>query len=227
MIASSADVATSPHPHRFVYLVAAQLALIVLYPFVAGDTPAPGVFGVFAIPVFIAALWAIASERRVLIVAAALGSAAIVGNSIRFTTRAGGTFLPGILVTVLFLGFVTAVIVRRVVLAREITIDTLYGAVTAYLFLGVTWGMAYGFVGQLEPGSFRSLVATDGRVAWPAFTFFSFITLTSVGYGDIVPSSGAARTLAMLEAITGVMYQALLIARLVGLHGQRGTRASD
>ena len=87
--------------------------------------------------------------------------------------------------------------------------------------------MAYGFVGQLEPGSFRSLVATDGRVAWPAFTFFSFITLTSVGYGDIAPSSGAARTLAMLEAITGVHHQALSIARLVGLHGQRGTRASD
>jgi hypothetical protein len=107
-----------------------------------------------------------------------------------------------------------------------VTTETLYGAVAAYLLLGLTWGWTYGLVGLLQPGSFRSLVKPDGRVEGPEYMFLSFITLTSVGYGDIVPVSAYARMLAILEAVAGQMYLAVFIARLVGLHGQNvGPRA--
>ncbi len=101
------------------------------------------------------------------------------------------------------------------------TTETLYGAVAAYLQLGLTWGQSYVLVELLRPGSFRSMIDPGGSAAWPDLMFLSFITLTSVGYGDLVPVSGHARSLAMLEAITGQMYLAVFIARLVGLHGQR------
>src|SRR5206468_6429646 len=101
----------------------------------------------------------------------------------------------------------------------------LYGAVTAYLLLGLTWGLAYALVERLHPGSFRSPVDTDG-LAGPVLMFFSFITLTSVGYGDIVPLGGHARSLAILEAITGQMYLAIFMARLVGLYTQ-GSRPRE
>ena len=113
-------------------------------------------------------------------------------------------------------------IFRGVITSPEVTTETLYGAVTAYLLLGLTWGLAYALVERLYPGSFRSPVDTDG-LAGPVLMFFSFITLTSVGYGDIVPLGGHARSLAILEAITGQMYLAVFIARLVGIQGRGGS----
>jgi hypothetical protein len=118
-----------------------------------------------------------------------------------------------------FLGFTTVVIFRGVVRSPSVTTETLYGAITAYLLLGITWAWCYVLVEELQPGWFRSTVAADGHVAPPELTFLSFITLTSVGYGDVVPVSRHARSLAVLEAIAGQMYLAVFVARPVGMHG--------
>ena len=214
-----------PCHYRFVYLLAAQLALLLVFPFFVGDRPRPGVAGAFMLVLFVAALWTVASDRRSRIVAALLVSPAIA--NLLLAARAGHeVFVAGVAFGILFLVFVTAVIFRGVIASPVVTTETLYGAITAYLLLGLTWAWTYGLVEQLHPGSFRSLVAADGRVFGPDFTFLSFITLTSVGYGDIVPVSGHAKSLAILEAITGQMYLAVFIARLVGLHGQAVPRTS-
>ena len=204
--------------YRFVYLLAAQLALIVLYPFLAGDQPRPGLSAALALAVFAAALWVVAAERRVRVVSVALAAPAIVGCLLTVVVPGFRWLLPGLGFGMLFLAYVTGVIFRGVVASGEVTRETLYGAITAYLSLGVTWAWAYALVEHVLPGSFRSLLVPDGRVAGPEFTFFSFITLTSVGYGDIVPVGGHARSLAILEAVAGVMYQAIFVARLVGLY---------
>jgi len=215
-----------PSPHRFAYLLAAQLALIVLYPFVFGDRPQPGLSGALTLALFVAAFWAVAGERRIRIVAALLAAPAIAGNLLTVAAPRFQTFVPGILFGILFLAFVTLVIFRGVVMSPEVSRETLYGAIAGYLLLGLTWAWAYGLVEQLRPGSFRSLVSPDVRLTGPEFTFLSFITLTSVGYGDIVPLGGHARSLAVLEAITGQMYLAIFMARLVGLYTQ-GSRPRE
>lgn len=99
------------------------------------------------------------------------------------------------------------------------------GAIAAYLLLGMAWAHGYAIISRLHPQSF---VATGAVPATPAaWTYFSFITLTTVGYGDIVPGAPVARMLAMGEALAGQLYLAVLIARLVALQvsGGGGTGA--
>jgi hypothetical protein len=96
-----------------------------------------------------------------------------------------------------------------------VTRHRIQGAIAAYLLLGIAWAHAYALVALLHPGAFSGAVSVgDGpRV----FVYFSFVTLTTVGYGDILPVHPTARSLAILEAVTGPLYLAILVARLVSL----------
>jgi hypothetical protein len=130
----------------------------------------------------------------------------------------GSWFVPIAEPWVLGMGLVSLVLFLTVVLARTmrdgpVTTRRLHGGVAAYLLLGMIWAYAYALVALLHPGAFSGPVSpTDGPRAW---FYFSFVTLTSMGYGDVLPVHPGARSLAILEAVTGALYLAILIARLV------------
>ncbi len=105
------------------------------------------------------------------------------------------------------------VIIGRVLKAGPITYHRIEGAVAAYLLLGLVWATGYELIEYLNPGSFAGGVAFSGTFS--SWTYFSFVTLATLGYGDIVPVHPIARSLATAEAITGQLYLAILIARLV------------
>ncbi len=84
-----------------------------------------------------------------------------------------------------------------------------------YLLLGFIWAHAYELVALWHPGAFAG--AVDGSLPW---TYYSFVTLTTVGYGDITPVHPLARAVAVLEALTGQLYLAIMLARLVSLELQ-------
>jgi len=116
----------------------------------------------------------------------------------------------GLLSLVLFL----AVILGRTFRAGPVTTRRLHGGVAAYLLLGILWAYAYALVALVHQGAFSGPVAVgDGPRAW---FYFSFVTLTTMGYGDVLPLHPVARSLAILESVTGSLYLAILIARLVG-----------
>ena len=123
---------------------------------------------------------------------------------------------PWILATNILSLLVFLVVVLTLTLrAGPVTFHRIQGAVAAYLLLGLLWGHAYALVASLAPAAFSgTLRAADGP---RAFYYFSFVTLTTVGYGDILPVHPVARSLAMLEALTGPLYLAILVARLVSL----------
>jgi hypothetical protein len=208
--------------HRFSYLLAAQLALILFYPFFAGDNPRPGLLAPFAIAVFVAGLFVVFRERRLMVVSLILCLPAIAVSLLGIWTRDLRLVVLEVALATLFFGFVTAVLLRRVFTSPEVTTETLYGAINAYLLLGLTWAGAYALVEQMWPGSFRNMVEVGRQLIGPDYAFFSYVTLTSVGYGDIIPVGGHARGLAVLEAVSGVMYPAILISRLIAVH-VRGT----
>ncbi len=121
----------------------------------------------------------------------------------------------------LFLGVVLVQTLR----AGPVTFHRLLGAVAAYLLLGIIWAYAYELVALLRPPAFSGAVnLADGP---RAFYYFSFVTLTTVGYGDVLPVHPAARSLAMLEAVTGPLYLAILVARLVSLAVQSDLEAKS
>lgn len=105
------------------------------------------------------------------------------------------------------------VVLGQTLRSGPITYHRLQGGIAAYLLLGVIWAYAYALVGVLHPGAFSGPVSVaDGP---RAFYYFSFVTLATLGYGDVLPVHPAARSLATLEAVTGTLYLAILIARLV------------
>jgi len=108
-----------------------------------------------------------------------------------------------------------AVVLGQTLRAGPVTFHRIQGAMASYLLLGVIWAHAYALLAELRPGAFSGPVsAADGP---RAFLYFSFVTLATVGYGDVLPVHPVARSLAMLEAVTGTLYLTTVIARLVSL----------
>jgi Ion channel len=127
--------------------------------------------------------------------------------------------------TIASLGLMVAVVLVQVFKKGPITAHRIQGAIAVYLLLGLIWEFAYELVLTLYPGSFQpaSVVEQPGSLL-PNLTYFSFVTLTTVGYGDITPVHPMAKSLALLEALVGQLYPAILIGRLVAMELQ--TRAS-
>jgi len=101
----------------------------------------------------------------------------------------------------------------------EVTTDLIMASACAYILIGMVWAYFYLFVEVLRPNSFK-LPWTPGDDLWD-FYYYSFVTLTTVGYGDIVALTKPGRALSILEALTGQLYLALMISRLVGLHASQ------
>ena len=129
------------------------------------------------------------------------------------------TYLAGLL----FIGFVVIELLRFIVSAPRVNAEILCAAVAGFLLSGLLWSLAYGLLDRLDPNSFVFTLSSKGSRSMSGFAslYFSFITLSTVGYGDIVPVSELARMLAMVEAMFGMFYMATLVARLVSLYSSR------
>jgi len=128
---------------------------------------------------------------------------------------------------VLFIGYVVLEFLRFIVRAPRVDFGVLCAGIATYLMLGLLWSFAYILVDRLVPDSFVFTVGPVSSHSMNNFNalYFSFTTLSTVGYGDIIPVSGVARMLAMAEAVFGMFYVTLLIARLA-LLGQCSARGS-
>lgn len=108
--------------------------------------------------------------------------------------------------------------IRYSLSSLRIDSERIYAALSAYLLIGVCWGVVYAAVARIQPGALLSGgVVPPGGIAMGDAIYFSFVTLATLGYGDVVPATPAVRGLAVFEAVIGQLYLALLVARLVGL----------
>jgi hypothetical protein len=114
---------------------------------------------------------------------------------------------------VLFCG----VILARVFAGGPVTMHRIQGAIAGYLLLGLVWANVYELLAMRLPGAFTGAELAGTGYRW---VYFSFVTLTTVGYGDMIPVHPLARSFANLEALTGQLYPAILLARLVSLEAQ-------
>jgi len=116
-----------------------------------------------------------------------------------------------------FMGlFAAAAALRFAMGATRVDAEHLYAALSAYLLAGIFFGLLYWALEQLRPGSF----AAAGEFTRMSAFYFSFVTLATLGYGDIVPRGDVARGLAMVEGVGGQLFLAVLVARLVSLYGR-------
>jgi len=126
--------------------------------------------------------------------------------------------LSSTLISLAFVSLCVYSILLELILAEQVTSDIIKGGICVYFLLGFFWASAYNIVQIFDPDSFSSAATTVNQAD---IIHFSFTTLATVGYGDIVPTSKIARVLANLEGMTGVLYPAVFIARLVSLHNGR------
>ena len=133
-------------------------------------------------------------------------------------------------ISAVFLLYIAVLILRSVLRAREIDIEVILGALCVYLMLALVWGLAYQIVATRNPGAFSIPPAILEGAANPdqalgsALQYFSFVTITTLGYGDIQPVASIARSLAVTEALFGQIYLVTLIARLVSMESDQKMR---
>jgi hypothetical protein len=155
-------------------------------------------------------------HRRWLIVAAVFVFAGLFALG-------GAALLQGdILTNVVYVTGALLVIVTPILILRDVaehtvvTTDTVMGAACAYLLFGICFALIYGTVGQFMPKGFFGV----GRSPTSDYLFFSFTTLTTVGYGNLIPVTPVGQSLAMVEALSGQIYLVVVVARLVSIWGQ-------
>ena len=210
--------------HRFsaVELLVALALLFLFFPFVEEVKGGDVIISILLSLVLLSAVLAVADRKGVFFIALALAIPAIAGRWINH-------FWPALVPPPVFLvaglaliAFVVANLLRFVLRAPSVNTEVLCASISAYLMLGLLWTVAYWLVAQVTPNAFSFNAATGTRTketmaGFNAF-YFSFITLSTVGYGDITPVSKIARWLAAAEAMTGLLYVTVLIARLVSLY---------
>lgn len=208
---------------RFFYLFLSQVLLIVLFPYLAKPGLATVGFRLLGAFAFLSAVYAVSEKRAQWTIALVLAVIAGVLN-VRSTLHPEPRIaIPSLLCAILFLGFTLAILLRAVLRSQIVTRDTIYGALSVYLLMAFLWGVAYLLLETIHPGAIAmdSARHPNHTADWFDCMFYSFVTLTSTGYGDMVPISPPARSLSILEAVGGIMYVAVLVARLVGLYAAK------
>jgi len=201
------------------WLLGAIILLLVVYPMVGESLKWMLLFGVLNTAVLVSGVFAASHARRTLIVAFVLALPALTLQWLWVVSHHKNIGLLLIATMMLFYAYTIGHLVSYVLRPGSVTGNKLHGAISAYLMLGLFWAFLYQLIETLVPGSFvNSAEHQQQAVEWRQFVFFSFTTLTTTGYGDIVPVKGHAQSVAILEQLTGTLYVAVLIARLAGLY---------
>lgn len=209
------------HPSATLLLV--QLLGLLAYPFLDDSRVGRSFVGVVGIVMVLVAIWAVRFSPALVWVAVMFGGPALVFTVLEaWSPGTEWIVLVNALLHAPFYFYVSYAMLRYLFHDDEVTVDELY--CTGAAFTVVAWGFAYVFqiVQVLQPGSFVN--ATDDYQSWFELLFLSFSTLTSVGLSDVLPVLPHARSVVMVEMVAGVMYVALVIARLVGLASMRAAR---
>ncbi len=217
--------------HRFILLFAVLVFFFVLIPLLhhlrEAVYPAmpPLLEGILFILVLAAVMISVSESRRGHFFTLALGVPAALLGLMHLAAPSDLVDLMHHLFAAGFLSSAMMVILRYLFVNQRVTLDMVFASLCVYLLLGVLWALAYSALSILNPAAFYSTLPGNaapvlriGQGGKAAVLYFSFSTLTTLGYGDIVPVSPLARMLTSVEAITGQLYLTVLVARLVGLH---------
>jgi hypothetical protein len=190
----------------------------------------------FFVLMLIAAVPAVSHSRRAMNVTVLLAVPAIVLHGLQELNWANPVFdsdglaITADLCSIVFLGYIIVMSLTHLFRVRRVTTDSLSAAICIYLLIGVIWASAYAALDRIDPTAIAyPTVDTDeptDKSIEPRLTsssanatlYYSFVTMTTLGYGDIVPRSSIARTAAMLQALMGQLYLTVLVARMVALH---------
>lgn len=201
---------------RFSVLLICIIFLFAVRPFLEGFVRINILTSTFLSLIVLSAIKTVSQKKGPFLVAAALAFPYLI---LEWSTHAVSVPLAEDLADLfgaLFTFYVLILILSFIARQREVSKDVITAAVCGYFLLGLMWSFVFFFLESVNPGSFQ--LAENGPAGRDHFVYFSFVTLTTLGYGDTFPLSNAARSLSVLEAVMGQLYLAVTIAGLVGIY---------
>lgn len=202
---------------RFLYLLLLILGLIIIVPLVEKFVHLRIITDVFMTAVFIAAAYAISQEKRHVLISVFLLLPMLASLWSEYFVKIPPLQMVGNLCGVVYFAYAIIVILIFIYQQREVTRDLIAGAAVAYLMMALMWTFLYKSVEMLQPGSF-SIPETAFKAHKLVFVYYSFVTITTLGFGDITPTTSLASSLSILEALVGQLFLVVGVAWLVGVH---------
>ncbi len=203
--------------NKYSILLTALVAMIVISPTVTHSDILSFIGQSLLFVIIILAMLRILGAGRVLFVACCLvaGLAIILDYLYISMPDRSIVLVLSSLAYLVCMGLTIVFMLKVVFGERSVTADTVKGSISLYILIGIWWESLYSLMWALDRASFIYGAAVGGL---PDFFYFSFTTMTTLGYGDILPTSQGAKVASILEAMTGQVYLAVFVARLVGLH---------
>ena len=225
---------------RFAVLLFLLGALMLAAPFfgavdVRGKTGLPEItLGLLFGSMLLSAAYAAARGRASRIAVWCLLTSLILVWLVDLATGPNSVAIARHLLGIAFVGYVILLILGHLFATERVTVDTIAASLCIYFLIAIVWAEIYSIMEIANPGSFvllsgdtpDVLLEVGGKGTAMAL-YYSLVTMTTLGYGDIVPKTAPARMFAAMEAVTGQMYLAVLVARLVGMHIVHSRRRPD
>jgi len=205
--------------HRIVMLLGAILSMIIGSPFLDDVFRYSIIPDIFITIIFTLGIYAISSRKLHIYIGLAFALPMFFGVWFSHLFRMPGLLMLGQFFAAVFTGFVICLLINFIFNEKEITKEVIFAAVVVYLLMAMMWSFAYLILDYFHPGSF------SGSEGLPRdhfqYLYFSFVTITTLGYGDVAPLTPKASSLVILEAVIGQIYLVVIVAWLVGMHVSR------
>ena len=202
---------------RCFFLFMALLVLLLSMPFLSGTSTGRWIITLANVVVLVSAVAAVGRTKFSFVIAFLLALPAIVFRMLAVEGSGAGYITLAWGCNALFYVFVLANLLHYVLRRDVMTADKLYGAVAAYVLIAIEWAFLHGVLQYFYPGAY-AVGGTLKLLDMGELIYFSFVALSTTGFGDITPMVIQSRFLTLLELVTGVMYIAILIARLTGVY---------
>lgn len=201
---------------RFLFLLISILCLLILTPIFQGIIGVRILMNTFITAILIFGTYAASRKIYITITASSLAIPMLTLTWINQFVDMPFLVFVGDCFTIAFLSFLVIVILSFIFGEHEVTINVIYASIVVYLLIAIMWAFVYSVLESIHPGSFAA-GEDQIEVGRRLYIYYSFVTITTLGYGDITPITDLANTFSFLEAVTGQLYIAILIARLVGI----------
>jgi len=205
---------------NFYYLLVALLLFLAAIPLAddLGIGGAPIIRGLVFSGLLVIGVWSLKGGGHYFTVGIIFVVAGVILNILAVQMHASFFQHASLLSMIGFLLVAISFTLRQVAFVTDISANRLFGAVCVYLLLGVIWALAYSMIELTMPGAFSGFEAWADRGFDSEWIYFSFVTMTTLGYGDLLPVSATARAMAYMQAVFGQFYIAILVAGLVSAY---------
>jgi voltage-gated potassium channel len=208
---------------RFLILICLILGLIVLVPILKRFAALRIFLDIFITAIYISMVYTVSHKKGHIYIGALLAIAMLISLWLQYFLQNDMVFAIGRVSGILLFIMVITNLLAFIFKSEDVAIEVIYAAMLVYLLMALMWSFAYGLLELINSASFNVTLSPDQGYQM-RFIYYSFVTITTLGYGDITPATDLASSFSILEAVVGQLYLVVVVAWLVGMHASSKSR---